>query len=251
MSPARATGHADEAADGAARRGDRLPEPSGARATAPHTSRDREERSGTLLVIAKAPVPGRVKTRLCPPYSPDEAARLAEAALADTLEVVLATPVRRRVLVLDGAPGDWLPDGFDVVPQCQGGLDERLAHAFGLCEGPALLVGMDTPQLTIELLATGLELGEGEASFGPADDGGFWALGLAEPDPALLRGVPMSVPETGAIQRHRLLRTGLAVRQLPVLRDVDTADDARLVAAQAPHGRFAAAMTALAGTGAR
>ncbi|WP_405605880.1 DUF2064 domain-containing protein [Streptomyces sp. NBC_01410] len=219
--------------------------------TAPHTSPARQERPGTLLVIAKAPVPGRVKTRLCPSYSPEEAARLAEAALADTLDVVLATPARRRVLVLDGAPGAWLPDGFEVVPQCPGGLDERLAHAFGLCEGPALLVGMDTPQLTVELLSTGLELSEGEATFGPADDGGFWALGLAEPDPSLLRGVPMSVPETGAIQRHRLLRAGLAVRQLPVLRDVDTADDARLVAAQAPHGRFAAAMAALAGTGAR
>jgi glycosyltransferase A (GT-A) superfamily protein (DUF2064 family) len=232
-------------------RAEGLPGPSDGPVAAPHTSPTRQERPGTLLVIAKAPVPGRVKTRLCPVYSPEEAALLAEAALADTLDVVLATPALRRVLVLDGAPGDWLPDGFEVVPQCPGGLDERLAHAFGLCEGPALLVGMDTPQLTVELLGTGLELSEGEATFGPADDGGFWALGLAEPDPSLLRGVPMSVPETGAIQRHRLLRAGLAVRHLPVLRDVDTADDARLVAAQAPHGRFAAVMAALAGTGAR
>jgi uncharacterized protein len=206
---------------------------------------------GTLLVIAKAPVPGRVKTRLCPAYSPEAAARLAEAALRDTLDVVLATPVRRRVLVLDGVPGDWLPDGFEVVPQCAGGLDARLAHAFGLCEGPALLVGMDTPQITAELLSVGLELGDGEASFGPAADGGFWALGMAEPDPALLRGVPMSVPETGAVQRHRLVRAGLTVRELPVLRDVDTAADARLVAAEAPGTRFAAALAALAGTGAR
>ncbi|MFF3246608.1 DUF2064 domain-containing protein [Streptomyces sp. NPDC002870] len=206
---------------------------------------------GTLLVIAKAPVPGRVKTRLCPAYSPEEAARLAEAALRDTLDVALATPVRRRVLVLDGDPGDWLPEGFEVVPQCSGGLDARLAHAFGQCEGPTLLVGMDTPQVTVELLRAGMELGDGEASFGPAADGGFWALGMAEPDSALLRGVPMSVPETGAVQRQRLVRAGLTVRELPVLRDVDTAADARLVAAGAPGTRFAAALAALAGTRSR
>ena len=206
---------------------------------------------GTLVVIAKAPVAGRVKTRLCPAYSPAEAARLAEAALRDTLDVVLDTPVRRRVLVLDGVPGDWLPGGFEVVPQCAGELDARLAHAFGLCTGPTLLVGMDTPQITAELLTRGLELAPGEASFGPAVDGGFWALGMAEPDPALLRGVPMSVPETGAVQRHRLDRAGLTVRELPLLRDVDTAADARLVAAEAPSTRFAVALAALAGTGVR
>src|SRR5690242_13674278 len=81
----------------------------------------------TLLVIAKEPLPGRVKTRLTPPYSPREAAELAAAALGDTLEAVRATPARRRVLVLDGRPGPWLPAGFEVVPQVPGGLDVRLA----------------------------------------------------------------------------------------------------------------------------
>jgi glycosyltransferase A (GT-A) superfamily protein (DUF2064 family) len=105
--------------------------------------------------------------------------------------------------------------------------------------------------VTPELLTRGLELRANEAAFGPADDGGFWALGLAEPDPALLRGVPMSVPETGAVQRRRLDRAGLTVRELPVLRDVDTAEDARLVAAEAPHTRFASTLAALTRTGAR
>ncbi|UYQ65677.1 DUF2064 domain-containing protein [Streptomyces peucetius] len=207
--------------------------------------------SGTLLVIAKAPVPGRVKTRLTPVHTPKEAAALAEAALSDTLDAVLATPARRRVLVLDGAPGAWLPSGIDVVPQCGGGLDERLAAAFALCEGPALLIGMDTPQVSSGLLACGLELSPGEAAFGPADDGGFWALGLAEPDGRLVRGVPMSSPGTGAAQRQRLVRAGLAVRELPRLRDVDTPDDARWVAAGAPGTRFAAALAAMAGARAR
>ncbi|MFE0808477.1 DUF2064 domain-containing protein [Streptomyces sp. NPDC058848] len=196
----------------------------------------------TLLVVAKEPRPGRVKTRLTPPFTPAEAAALAEAALADTLHAVAATPALRRVLVLDGEPGPWLPAGFDVVPQCPGDLDERLAAAFAGCTGPALLIGMDTPQVTPELLD--VDFADCDACFGPAEDGGFWALGLSRPDPALLRGVPMSTPVTGAVQRGRLVAAGLRVRDLPPLRDVDTADDARAVAALAPHGRFAARLAA-------
>lgn len=197
----------------------------------------------TLLVIAKEPVPGRVKTRLTPPFTPREAAQLARAALVDTLTAVAATPAHRRVLVLDGSPGPWLPPGFDVVPQRGGGLDARLAHAFAACTGPALLIGMDTPQVTPELLT--VELSGHDAVFGPAEDGGFWALGLAEPDPELVRGVPMSAPDTGAVQRARLVAAGLRVRDLPPLRDVDTAADAEAVAARAPHTRFAALLTRL------
>ncbi|MCQ6555307.1 DUF2064 domain-containing protein [Streptomyces sp. C10-9-1] len=197
----------------------------------------------TLLVIAKEPRPGRVKTRLTPPYTPEEAARLAAAALADTLGAVAAAPASRRVLVLDGAPGPWLPPGFDVLPQCGGGLDARLAAAFAACEGPALLIGMDTPQVAPELLAGALD--GHDACFGPAEDGGFWALGLTAPDPALLRGVPMSTPATGAAQRARLAAAGLRVRELPLLRDVDTAEDAEAVARQAPGSRFAAELALL------
>ena len=205
----------------------------------------------TLLVIAKEPLPGRVKTRLTPPYSPEEAAGLAAASLADTLDTVLAAPACRRVLVLDGRPGPWLPSGIEVVPQCAGGLDERLAAAFADCAGPALLVGMDTPQITPGLLAPALgpdAWQDCDAWFGPALDGGFWALGLAEPDPGLLRGVPMSRPDTGALQRARLTGAGLRVRELPPLRDVDTADDAGEVAALAPGSRFAATLARLSTT---
>ncbi|WP_405651906.1 DUF2064 domain-containing protein [Streptomyces sp. NBC_00019] len=192
----------------------------------------------TLLVIAKEPLPGRVKTRLTPPFTPHQAAALAEASLTDTLHAVAATPASRRLLVLDGRPGPWLPPGFDVVRQCAGTLDERLADAFAHCAGPALLIGMDTPQVAPALLAE--DFAGCDAVFGPAEDGGFWALGLAEPDPDLLRGVPMSTPVTGAVQLERLIAAGLRVRDLPRLRDVDTASDAEAVAALAPHGRFAA-----------
>ncbi|MFD4867606.1 DUF2064 domain-containing protein [Streptomyces sp. NPDC058412] len=193
----------------------------------------------TLLVIAKAPVAGLVKTRLTTAFTPQQAADLALASLQDTLAAVLATPAGRRVLVLDGRPGPWIPDGIEVVPQGTGGLDARLAAAFALAGGPALLIGMDTPQVTPGLLALGLDFTEADAWFGPADDGGFWALGLADPDPALLLGVPMSVAHTGAVQRRRLSDAGLAVRDLPELCDVDTPADAQRVAAAAPRTRFA------------
>jgi glycosyltransferase A (GT-A) superfamily protein (DUF2064 family) len=213
--------------------------------TAPNRRRGPVPGSGTtLLVIAKEPVAGRVKTRLVPPCTPRQAAALAEAALADTLHAMLTAPARRRVLVLDGEPGPWLPPGFDVMPQCGGGLDERLAGAFAAVTGPALLIGMDTPQLTPGLLTVDWE--GVDAWFGPAADGGFWGLGLRRPDATLVRGVPMSTADTGAVQRARLHAAGLRVADLPRLRDVDTAADAVAVARQAPRTRFAARARELA-----
>ena len=203
------------------------------------------EPATTLLVVAKQPVPGRVKTRLVPPCTHEQAAALAEAALTDTLHTVLTVPAARRVLVLDGRPGPWLPRGFDIVPQCGGPLDERLAAAFAAVPGPALLIGMDTPQVTADLLSVDWQATD--AVFGPADDGGFWALGLRRPDPALLRGVPMSTADTGAIQLGRLLTAGLRTTCLPRLRDVDTAADAVAVARSAPLTRFAARAREFAG----
>ena len=201
-----------------------------------------------LAVIAKAPVAGRVKTRLSPPCTPQQAAALARAALEDTLAAVAATPAHRRVLVLDGEPGDWVPEGFEVIPQRGDGLAERLADAFATIGEPTLLVGMDTPQVTAQMLieATALLRMEGvDAVQGDADDGGYWAIGLQRPDPAAFAGVPMSVDHTGASQRARLAELGLAVADLRPLRDVDTIDDAVAVAAQAPAGRFAAALRAM------
>jgi rSAM/selenodomain-associated transferase 1 len=203
-----------------------------------------------LIVIAKAPRAGYSKTRLCPPCTPREAASLARAALIDTLEAARATLAGRHVLVLDGEPGDWLPAGFDVVPQRGGGLDERLAHAFEDVGAPALLIGMDTPQVTPGELRIGLaRLAEPatDAVLGPAPDGGYWAIGLRKPDRRAFVGVPMSSATTCRAQRARLATLGLRVRDLPALRDVDRIDDARAVAALAPSGRFA---RALARTGA-
>jgi glycosyltransferase A (GT-A) superfamily protein (DUF2064 family) len=238
----------------------------------------------TLVVIAKAPVPGRSKTRLTPPCTPQQAADLAEAALTDTLHAVLGTPAGRRVLVLEGTPGAWLPDGFEVLPQRGDGLDERLAAAFadvaarrpaapdasrlgaapsggsaaasapapadatpGPLAPPALLVGMDTPQVTPELLAAAaaaLHAPGVDAVLGHAPDGGYWAIGLRVQDPRLFVGVPMSTESTGRAQESRLREHGLSVALLPELRDVDLIDDARAVAALAPDSRFARALEA-------
>ena len=200
--------------------------------------------SAQVLVLAKAPVPGRVKTRLCPPLTPEGAAAVAAAALEDTLDAVRAVDVARRVLVLDG---DYDAPGFDVQPQRGGPMPERLAAAFDDCGPlPALLVGMDTPQLTPALLRASLDaLAAHPAVLGLAPDGGWWALGLQRPDGALLRDVPTSRDDTGARQLAALRAAGLDPYLLPELTDVDTADDARAVAALAPGGRFAAAVAAL------
>ncbi len=195
----------------------------------------------SLLVIAKEPVPGRAKTRLTPPCTPEQAAELAAAALGDTLTAALAARhAGRRILVFEGEPAPWAARGFEVFAQRGDGLEERLAAAFEDAAGPALLVGMDTPQLTPELLDAGLEALEShDAVFGPALDGGYWAIGLRRPDPAVFDGVPMSEDHTGAFQRVRLATLGLSVASLPPLLDVDTIADARAVAATAPSTDFA------------
>ena len=201
-----------------------------------------------VLVIAKEPVPGRVKTRLTPPFTPADAAALATASLADTLAAVSATPVAQAVLALDGAPRDWIPPGFRVIPQRGGGLDERLAATFADAHAtlpmPMVLIGMDTPQVTSGLLADAtraLASGEADAVFGPAADGGFWLLGLRRPDRSLLAGVPMSRADTGRQQLDRLTSAGLRVAMLPELTDVDTFREAELIAGVIPGSRFAAA----------
>jgi hypothetical protein len=198
--------------------------------------------SARLIVIAKAPAPGRSKTRLCPPCTPEQAAELAEAALADTLATVSATPCAERIVALDGTPGDWLPPGFRVIPQCGGGLGERLAHAFAAHSGPTLLIGMDSPQVDPELLERSIAAllePRTDAVIGLAEDGGYWGIGFRRPVPGAFDGVPMSCGDTGERQEQALRRLGLRVAALPVLRDVDRIEDARAVAAAVPDGEFA------------
>ena len=202
---------------------------------------------GQVLVLAKAPVPGRVKTRLCPPCTPDQAAAVAAAALADTLDAVAACGASRRVVALDGRPGPWLPPGFDVIPQRGDGLAERLANAWADAGGTGIQIGMDTPQVEPGELDALLDaVAPGRAVLGPAVDGGWWVIGLAGVDPRLVfDGVPMSSPVTGARQRQRLRALGLELHRAPVRRDIDTFADLLEVAAGAPSTRTAAIADAL------
>lgn len=203
--------------------------------------------------MAKAPVAGRSKTRLCPPCTPAQAAELAEAALADTLHAVATLAGNgagvRAVLALDGEPGEWLPPGFTVVAQRGRAFDERLANAWDDAGGPGFQIGMDTPQVTPAALDAALTTLDGpgtDAVLGRAPDGGWWGIGLRRPDRRAFLGIPMSTPGTGTAQLARLGSLGLTVAQLAEMRDVDRFDDALAVAAEAPGTRFAAAVASLA-----
>jgi hypothetical protein len=203
-----------------------------------------------LLVLAKEPVPGRVKTRLTPPCSPVEAAALAEAALADTLTAAMASGADRVIVVLDGAPGPWCPPGALVVSQGTGDLPTRLATTWRATAGPALQIGMDTPQVGAAALADAmgvLDEGSADAVLGMAPDGGWWAIGFRRARPGAFAGIPTSRADTGGRQLRRLERLGLRTTLLPTTRDVDTWVDAVAAAAASPGGAFAATVRAVAG----
>ena len=199
-----------------------------------------------MIVLAKEPVPGRVKTRLSPGFTAGQAAQLAAASLADTLAAVRGSAAPHRVLAWDGDPAGWRA-GFAVVRQPPGDLGGRLDAAFadtfdqvmpeGRPDDGALLIGMDTPQVLPELLDVGWD--GADALLGLSEDGGFWAIGLRRDRPAgVFRGVPMSTPRTGAAQLARLIELGLTVRLLPPLLDVDTPAAAEQVAYAFPDLAF-------------
>ncbi|GAA5122368.1 TIGR04282 family arsenosugar biosynthesis glycosyltransferase [Pseudonocardia adelaidensis] len=212
-----------------------------------------------LIVLAKSPEPGRVKTRLCPPATPAEAADLAAAALLDTIDAVSGVRGAEPVVALTGRLAGAVRRaeltaalrGCRVVAQRGHGLGERIAAAHldtaALLAGrPTLQVGMDTPQAGSALLATCLERLHAPGTdgvLGLAADGGWWAMGLRDPRAAgLVAGVPTSRDDTGERTLRALRDGGLRVGLLPELTDVDTAADARTVADAAPDGRFAAAL---------
>jgi glycosyltransferase A (GT-A) superfamily protein (DUF2064 family) len=202
----------------------------------------------TLILIAKETIPGKVKTRLHPPLSLEQAAELAAASIQDTLAAVADLPATRRILLFDGTMLPAGIDGWVVIPQVSGGLDERLAAIFDLCDGPTVLIGMDTPQLSADDLAPVFRdwPDDVDAWFGPANDGGFWSLAMANPRGDLIRGVPLSQDDTGLVQLGRLLDAGLRVSILRELTDVDTIDDAFAAARVAPAGEFATTLASFA-----
>lgn len=213
------------------------------------------------LVVAKAPVPGLAKTRLGARVGHPAAADLAAAALLDTLEACAAAfGADRCHLALAGDLADACRGAeirsalraWRVFTQEGGGLGDRLAHAHGTlaADGPGAVVqvGMDTPQVTpAHLTGAAGRLRPGGGVIGPADDGGWWLLGLDEPaTAAVLRAVPMSTPRTGSHTRRLLSAAGVRLATAESLRDVDTVADAAHVAARAPGTRFAEAWSRVA-----
>lgn len=217
----------------------------------------------TVLVVAKAPVPGLAKTRLADAVGPDAAADIAAAALLDTLDAVAAAPVTARVVAMTGDLDvasrtheirSRLTD-FTVIPQRGTDFADRLANAHAdavVAAGPqpVLQIGMDTPQVTSALIVRSADaLLTAPAVLGLATDGGWWALGVHSPtDADVLRAVPMSRDDTGAITLRALRDTGINVIVIDELRDFDTVDDVPAVrSASPPDSRFARTTAGIGG----
>lgn len=197
----------------------------------------------TALVVAKAPIPGVAKTRLAATIGHVAAADLAAAALLDTLYAVAEAEVDRRVVTLAGnieqgaRPRELARAlaSFTVLGQRGSGLGERLwrAHCDAADSGAVLQIGMDTPQLSTQMIDDAATALSASDVLGPAEDGGWWALGLRNPALAYaLRTVPMSTPTTGAETLSALTAAGASLTLLPTLRDVDHEIDLDAVAQQ-------------------
>jgi len=204
-----------------------------------------------LLVVAKAPVPGLAKTRLAATIGDEAAADLAAAALLDTLDAVAGAPVAARVVAMTGdldaaacsAEIRCRLADFTVIDQRGEDFAGRLANAHAdasrAARGlPVLQIGMDTPQVTPGLLTDcAATLCGVDAVLGMACDGGWWILGVTDPEMAeCLRTVPMSRPDTGAATLRALRDAGVDVRLVAELADVDTIDDVAVVGRACPPG---------------
>jgi rSAM/selenodomain-associated transferase 1 len=207
---------------------------------------------GRVLIVAKAPAPGRAKTRLVPPLTPDQAAALQTALLLDTLDSCRAQAGDVRLLVpsaADEACLAALSPGTPIERQQGRGLADalRLGLDHGTRDGPTALVSSDIPGVPPGSLEAAFRaLGSADIVLGPATDGGYWLIAAAAPHAAPFAHIPWSTPATLAVTLRRCQDAGLRVHLLHAWRDVDTAadlaalrDEAAL--AQAPRTRAALA----------
>jgi len=204
-----------------------------------------------LLIVAKRPVAGQTKTRLCPPLSAEQAAQLYECFLRDTLDVARAVRgVTRLIAYLphdeDGYFHQLAPD-FGLLPQVGADLGERLDHALSQClrDGfeRAVIMDSDSPTLPSAHVALAFDaLDHADVTLGPCDDGGYYLIGLKRPQPRLLREVRMSTPTVLRDTLTLAEQAGLRAALLPLWYDVDTAlelqrlrDELSRVTSLAPH----------------
>ncbi|MBN1148020.1 MAG: TIGR04282 family arsenosugar biosynthesis glycosyltransferase [Anaerolineales bacterium] len=189
--------------------------------------------SNALLVVAKRPSPGRTKTRLTPPLSPEKAAALYECFLKDTLGLMRQVEVARPALVYlpEHAQGYFrrLAPDFELLLQRGRDLGERLDNAARhyLSHGyrQVVIMDSDSPNLPVSRLNEAFEaLSDGnDVVIGPCDDGGYYLIGLKRPAPRLLREVRMSTPDVTRDTLALAAAEGLRVHLLPAWYDVDNA----------------------------
>lgn len=189
-----------------------------------------------VMVFVKAPSPGRVKTRLLPVLSAEEAASAYRWMVRDTLDVVARLPAVHTVVTY--APDrqfpdlTWLDRSLHMVVQHGSTLGERLTHAFAwaFARGArrAIVLGSDAPDLSTEWVHEALDaLGGHDVVIGPTTDGGYHLIGLTRPQPELFLNIPWSSPHVLAATRAQIDRLHLTVHQLLPVSDVDTPQDMR------------------------
>ena len=197
-------------------------------------------RRSALVVFAKAPVPGQVKTRLCPPLTPDEAATLHGSFVLDTLERTRTAAAKLKLpfdRYLACAPSSTLAffkimeerQAVTLIDQTGDGLGERMRRTFDLLLGryeQVLIVGTDVPSLPLTHFkhALGL-LDSNDLVLGPALDGGYYLIGLKRTAPELFSDIPWSTDQVLTLTQEKARKLGLKIALLPVWRDVDTIDD--------------------------
>ncbi|MBX9934689.1 MAG: TIGR04282 family arsenosugar biosynthesis glycosyltransferase [Methylobacterium sp.] len=180
-----------------------------------------------LVLFTRYPEPGKAKTRLIPALGPDGAAalhrRLAERTVASMRATGLPMEIRSTGAGED-AFLEWLGHDLNVVDQGDGDLGTRLARAAS--GAPAILLGADTPALTVaHLAALARALSSRPAAVGPAEDGGYWALGIAQPMPFLFEDMPWSTDRVCTITLARLTERGFETAILDTLSDLDRPED--------------------------
>jgi rSAM/selenodomain-associated transferase 1 len=192
-----------------------------------------------LIIFAKEPEPGQVKTRLCPTLSPKAAALLYRQFLEDVVEEMARLP--QMNIALAYTPASALPffqdcaySAIRLVAQAEADLGERLRQAFvwGFAEGAqAILIrNSDSPDLPGRLVTEAreiLERGQAQVVLGPCPDGGYYLVGLQSPQPQLFDEITWSGPTVLAATLARAAHLGLTVHLLPPWPDIDTCDDLR------------------------
>src|SRR5688572_1569601 len=188
----------------------------------------------TLLVVAKQPVPGQTKTRLCPPLSHAQAADLYECFLRDTLDIMRKVPgVQCAIGFLPENAGSYfrqLAPDMELTCQYGASLGERLDHLLTevLANGSqrAVVMDSDSPTLPVEYLSQAFaQLADADVVLGPTRDGGYYLIGMKQPQPHLLRQVQMSTPHVLTDTLALAKSTKLAVSLLPTWYDIDTIAD--------------------------